>query len=207
MFTENILKAAKKVLDKKQINDVQGNMHYSIERNLLTITDSFILAEIWMPEKYIEKFKDLEISDITIDYYTTCWLLAMLDSWSHWEISTISLWNAMIQDFIEYELYDLKSDRNWIKVRFPILEAKKLPTYKEWRLFNSWEDSTKNIAITSYFEKFQDVVWILCNADIPIVKVADQTYIAEWSIEYMLVENLPVRVCVSRAKTSEEFEK
>lgn len=203
MFNEAILKVAKKVLDKRNVDQVQGNIHYNVEKNLLTITDTFILVEIWMPAKYKERFKDLEISDVTIDYYTACGLLAMLSGEWIWEFSTISLWNATVQDFIEYEYCDFLSSRNWIKVRLPIIEALKLPTYKEERLFNTDEDSTKNIPMTSSWEKFQEIVGILSDSSLPVIRVSDQTYISEWKIDYLKIEELPVRMCVARVKEAE----
>jgi hypothetical protein len=72
MFNEKILKVAKRILDKKNLKWITGSMHYNIEKNLLSITDSFILAEIQMPEKYKEMFKDLGVNEVIIDYYTAC---------------------------------------------------------------------------------------------------------------------------------------
>ena len=72
MFNEKILKVAKKLLDRKNVNQISGAMHYNVSKNLLTITDSFVLAEIKMLDEYKGKFDDLLVSDITIDYYTAC---------------------------------------------------------------------------------------------------------------------------------------
>jgi len=72
MFNEKILKVAKKLLDRKNVNKISGAMHYNVSKNLLTITDSFVLAEIKMSDEYKGKFDDLLVSDITIDYYTAC---------------------------------------------------------------------------------------------------------------------------------------
>jgi len=201
MFNEKILKVAKRILDKKNLKWITGSMHYNIEKNLLSITDSFILAEIQMPEKYKEMFKDLGVNEVIIDYYTACWLLGMIENADALrEFSTISLWNATVQDYIEYEYIDLKSNRHWIKVRLPIIEADKMPAYKEESLFWTWEDSTKQIAITRSFEKFQDVCNLLCDSDMPVIKVWDQTYIAEWKFEYMMSEDLSIKICVRRVK-------
>jgi hypothetical protein len=52
MFNEAILKSAKKILDKKSVNQIRGAMHYNVSKNLLTITDSFVLAEIKMADEY-----------------------------------------------------------------------------------------------------------------------------------------------------------
>ena len=204
MFDEKILKVAKKVLDKKGIGEIRWNMHYNVEKNLLTITDSFILVEIWMPEKYKQRFKDLEVSDVTIDYWTVCGLYSMLEhTWASRELFNISLWNAKFPDYIEFENMDLKSLKLWKTVRFPIVEAKKLPSYHEESLFNSWQDSIKRIWITKSFKKFQDVCKLLCDKDLTVAEVKDQTYTAEWQIIYMLTEQLPVRICVTRIKEYE----
>lgn len=212
MFNEAILKAAKKVLDRKSLKFISGAMHYNIKENLLTITDSFVLAEIKMPDEYKGNFDDLLVSDITIDYYTVCGLLAMIEhSDAYWKIAGISLGNATVQDFIEYEYADLKSCRNWIRVRLPIIETKKLPDYKEQRLFDLWEDNTKNIAVTSSFEKFQEVCGCLLSTDIPIIKVSENTYVAEWSvsIDDLWFISLDTRICVTRnlEKQTEELKK
>lgn len=201
MFNEAILKSAKKILDKKNVNQIQGAMHYNVSKNLLTITDSFVLAEIKMADEYKWNFDDLLANDITIDYYTVCGLLAMIEHPdAYWKIAWISLGNATVQDFIEYEYADLRSCRNWIRVRFPIIETNKLWDYKEERLFDLWEDNTKNIAVTSSFEKFQEVCGCLLNAEIPIIKVSENTYIAEWkvNIDSLGFIQLDTRICVTR---------
>lgn len=212
MFNEKILKVAKKLLDRKNVNQIQGAMHYNVSKNLLTITDSFVLAEIKMLDEYKGKFDDLLVSDITIDYYTACWLLAMIEHPdAYWKIAWISLGNATVQDFIEYEYADLRSCRNWIRVRLPIIETHKLWDYKEERLFDLWEDNTTNIAVTSSFEKFQAVCWCLLDTDIPIIKVSENTYIAEWkvSIDDLWFISLDARICVTRnfEKQTEELKK
>lgn len=201
MFNEAILKSAKKILDKKSVNQIQGAMHYNVSKNLLTITDSFVLAEIKMADEYKWNFDDLLTNDITIDYYTVCGLLAMIEHPdAYWKIVGVSLGNATVQDFIEYEYADLRSCRNWIRVRLPIIETHKLWDYKEERLFDLWEDNTKNIAVTSSFEKFQEVCGSLLNAEIPIIKVSENTYIAEGkvNIDSLGLVQLDTRICVTR---------
>lgn len=210
MFNEAILKAAKKVLDRKSLKFISGAMHYNIKENLLTITDLFVLAEIKMPDEYKGNFDDLLVSDITIDYYTVCGLLAMIEhSDAYWKIAGISLGNATVQDFIEYEYADLKSCRNWIRVRLPIIETKKLPDYKEQRLFDLWEDNTKNIAVTPSFEKFQEICSCLLNTAVPLIKVSENTYIAEWvmDVDEQWYLSLDVRLCVTRYIVNDEESK
>lgn len=204
MFNEKILKVAKKVLDKKSIDHIRWNMHYNVEKNLLTITDWFILVEIWMPEKYKKRFENLPVEDVTIDYWTVCGLYSMLEhAWASWELFDISLWNAKIPDYIEFENMDISSVKCWKTFRFPIVDAKKLPSYKEESLFNSSQDSVKKIWITKSFKKFQDVCKLLCDKDLTVAEVKDQTYTAEWKIIYMLTEQLTVRICVTRGKEYE----
>lgn len=207
MFNENILKAAKKILNKKAIDDVQWSMHYNYEKNLLTLTDSFVLAEIKMLEDYKWKFDDLPTNDITIDYYTVCGLLAMIEHpFAFWKIATISLSKAKTQDFIEYEYVDWKSSRNGIRVRFPIIDSNKLWDYKEERLFTLWEDKTNNIAVTPSFEKFQEVCSCLLSTWVPIIKVSENTYIAKWqmNLDEQWYLTADVRICVTRYIVAEE---
>lgn len=202
MFNEKILKVAKKLLDKKNIEWVSGSMHYKIDENLLLITDSFVLAEIEMPKKYKQRFENQEVKEITIDYYTACWLLAMLEHKDAvWEISEISTWKAMVQDFVEYELQDMTSKKHGTKIRIPVIDAQKIPQYKELSLFNWKEDSVKEIQFTSEFEKFQEVSGLLLGSwDIPVAKVSNETYTIEWTITDYLWEALNFRVCVMRAQ-------
>ncbi len=210
MFNEKILKVAKKVLNKKFLDDVLWSMHYNVEKNLLTLTDTFVLAEIKMPDEYNWLFKDLWTTDVTIDYYTVCWLLAMIEHPdAYWKIATISLGNATVQDFIEYEYVDLRSSRHWIKVRLPIITANKLWDYKEERLFNLWEDKTNNIAVTPSFEKFQEICSCLLNTAVPLIKVSENTYIAEWvmDVDEQWYLSLDVRLCVTRYIVNDEESK
>lgn len=207
MLDKKILKSAKKILNKG-LNGVSGAMYYDPVKNLLVITDTYVLVQIEMPYIYEARFDRLE-RDIPIDYYAVSAMNELV-----WPIDCLEF-NKFTLDPTTNNSWDsvFIADKEWNNLArdgsvysFPLFTKLEKPQYEEQSLF--WWDKTltEKIWLSKSFETFQDVCTLLLTGEDgfpPIAEWKGDKFVADWDIDIGGYLSLHCIICVSKVKSDE----